>query len=101
MAGHPYTIGAYLFSQSKLFELDKQHRSKDPVHTEVVESMYQGKSVTMMDLRKRGYKHLVAEDMCRLEWQRAPVLVATNQERYTLTHERVVHFARANSTVVF
>jgi hypothetical protein len=63
--------------------------------------MYKGNTVTLGDFKAQGYKYLTFEDaQCDPSWNAAPVLVATNRERLTITHWRAQQFARDHNTVV-
>ena len=99
---HPYTVGATLFLRSAIFELTNQNRSQDSIHTTFVNRMYNHMPVTVEDFKSRGYKHFTPEDCIDdpHAWDEAPVLVATNRERYTLTHFRAVNLARNRQTYV-
>ena len=100
-ANHPYAIGSHLFTLAKWFELSKQQRSIDPIHTGLVQSNYFGKRITLNSLRNADYKVLQPSDVESDDWINAPILVSTNRERYTLTHYKAIHVARSKNTVVF
>ena len=90
--------GVDLFKQFSLTTLVEQHRSKDSTHTDLIVKMGRGEKITMEDLNR--FKKLTEEDARSEEWRAAPVLVLTNAERFDLTEERAVSFARDTGTVV-
>lgn len=100
LADHPHTIGANLFTQARWFELTQQQRSEDANHTQFVTRNYQGRRITLGEIRARGYKLLSSEDSRKKEWVGASILVSTNRERQTLTHARSIQYARLTGTVV-
>ena len=61
--------------------------------------MYKGLLVTQTDI-KSNYKLLTKEEAGHEDWIDAPVLVATNQEQFTLIEERARVFARHHGTHV-
>jgi hypothetical protein len=82
------------------FELLQQQRAiEDPPHTKMVYDTYTGKPITMMDLKQR-LKRLSSDDCKKKEWIEACVLTSTNRERFTLTHDRAIQFAKHKNTVV-
>ena len=99
--GHPYSVGSKLFTQTKWFELSKIERSVDPVHTNLVTGIYKNGRLSSMDLK--GYKHLSPSDFDSPDspWLTASIIVSTNRERFSLTHEAAVRFARAKGKLVF
>lgn len=100
LADHPHTIGANLFTQAKWFELTQQQRSEDANHTQFITQNYQGRRITLGEIKTRGYKLLSSEDSRKKEWIGASILVSTNRERQTLTHARSIQYARLTGTVV-
>ena len=98
---HPYRIGADIITNVRLYELTQQQRSIDPAHTAFVRSTYKGESISLEQLKQ--YKILSQADFLgdeAEEWMRAPVLVATNRERFTITHIRAQSFAAYKNEVV-
>jgi len=91
---HPYRMGSDILTASRWYELNQQHRSQDPLHTELIMMTYKRHRVRMPDLKDRGYKHLHSDDTAKEEWLRASALVATNRERFSLAHFRAVQLAR-------
>ena len=100
IATTPYMIGTELFTYVRWFELTQQLRSEDPAHTRFVNDTYHGTPITLESIRTQGYDILSPADNNDPEWIGAPVLVATNRERHTLTHVRAVNFATHHNTVV-
>ena len=99
-ANHPYRIGTKIMENARWFELTQQQRAaEDPEHTERVNKTYRGEPVQAFDI-KQSIQSLSPEDCSQEEWVNAPVLVATNRERFTLTHERAVAYARFHGTIV-
>jgi len=92
---HPFFVGADIVRQAKYVELDEQVRAEgDPFHVKVVERLYKGGGICRSDLEK--YKLLSEDDYKGSQagqgpldsgWHRAPTIVTTNRERYSLTHE--------------
>ena len=98
---HPYTKGSNLFSTAKWFELTKSERSLDEEHTKLIEKIYKEGSVKRDDLSR--YKHLSEDDFSDPDspWLTASIIVSTNRERYTLTHEAAVRYAAAKGKIVY
>ena len=97
---HPYRLGVDIFTKVRWFELTQQQRSAtDPVHTAFHHKTFLGGTVRMNDV-KANYKLLFPQDFQSLEWIKAPVAVATNRERHSLTHMRSIQFAKITGTVV-
>jgi hypothetical protein len=99
---HPFTVGADILMQSKLFELTEQVRTDDPEHMELVTRMYKHGTVTTSDLQQR-YKLLSAQDFEDPDspWLMAPIIVSTNRERSTLLDAASRRYAHCKGTVVF
>jgi len=105
---HPFFVGADIVRQAKYVELDEQVRAEgDPFHVKVVERLYKGGGICRSDLEK--YKLLSEDDYKGSQagqgpldsgWHRAPIIVTTNRERYSLTHEAACRFAQRCGQVV-
>ena len=99
---HPYTVGTGILTGAYWFELTEQQRSLDPRQTAFVTDTYKGRPVTMDKVRNQGGFRIFDEtDAGREEWIKAPVLVSTNRERYSLVHLRSLCFARFYGIPVF
>jgi hypothetical protein len=99
-ANHPYTIGTNLMTSVRWYEMLQQQRSvEDPEHTKMVNRTYTGKPITMMDLKRR-LKMLSSEDCKQKEWIEATVVTSTNRQKFSLTHDRAIQFARYRNSVV-
>ena len=99
-ADHPYTIGTNLMISVRWYEMLQQQRCiEDPEHTKMVNGTYRGMPISLMDLKRR-LKILSSEDCKKKEWIEASVLTATNRQRFSLTHDRAIQFARYHKTVV-
>ena len=109
--GSPVRVGCELLRHARWYELTKQERSKDAMHTKLVCDMHNGRPVDMSMLRR--YKQIDLSNILhehdknghaipwhKNPWHRAPIIVKTNRERLTLNAERCRHFAKLNSTVV-
>ena len=98
---HPYTVGARLFQSAEFLEMTEQMRSEDSEHTKVVEGMYYGKDVKLEPMIKI-YKALHPSDFEEdpIGWAEAPIIVRSNRERLSLTHDKAVHLAKLKNTVV-
>ena len=80
-------------------KLTKQQRCKsDLIHTEFIEQLGNGISVTTEMLSR--YKVLSRDDMEDKSWRYAPVLVATNRERIDIIHQQSIMFAIEHHTHV-
>ena len=97
---HPYKVGAELLTQCRLFELTQQIRSHDPRHNKFIRKTYEGRSISLLDIRNLGYRIFRKSDASQTKWVHSPILVATNRERHTLSHIRAQHFAKIHNTVV-
>lgn len=96
----PYGLGVDIMTKARWFELTQQQRSQtDPKHTGFVQRTYYGERITLDDI-KNNYKLLSSTDFQDPDWIKAPMLVSTNRERYSLTHSRAVQFAKLTGTVV-
>jgi len=100
VATTPYMVGTNLFTYCRWYELSQQLRSEDPHHSKFVTDSYRGNPITLQTIRDHNYAILSRQDNEDPEWVRAPVLVATNRERHTLSHVRAVNFATHHNTVV-
>lgn len=99
-ADSPFRIGTDLLLSARWFEMNQQQRAaEDLVHTRVVRRTYLCEKISRDDV-KDGYKCLSAEDMKDGAWLKAPVLVSTNRERFTLTHTRAKQYAKHFGKVV-
>ena len=98
---HPYSTGANLLAQARIFELTQQQRAiLDPGHIDFVSKhTYNGKPLHPNNIKER-YDIGDKETLSRLEWILAPILVSTNRERRTLTHTKCIQFAIATQQVV-
>lgn len=90
---NPRQIGQRLLIGAKWFELTEQKRSEDRVHTKSFTTTYHQEVLTMGVMKQRGYKTLSKEEHPE-EWLYASALVATNRERYSLTHHRAIDLAK-------
>jgi hypothetical protein len=90
---HPYWIGQWLLTNACWYELTEQQRSGDEGHNEVVHKTYRGETITFEDLKNRNYRILSDEDGSQEDWLRAPVLVTTNRERFTIAIQRARNLA--------
>lgn len=82
-----------IMTSLRWYELDQQAEHGDKIHADLVEKMYKSGTVHMQDLRDNGYGLLVPNDATDTEWIKAPVLVATCREVYTMTDLRAKDFA--------
>jgi hypothetical protein len=118
---HPFRVGATLLQKAYFVEMTTQMRSRDLRHSELVERMYKHEMIEAREIRD-NYKMLSQNDFaeetrsqeCRgnplgdpdidrdvsAGWAAAPILVAGNRARVTLTHEQAVNYARATNSVV-
>ncbi len=98
--GHPYRTGVDIFTKIRWFELNIQQRAiTDKIHSKFVEDTYFGEPLHLHRI-KDHIKLLSEDDMKQESWAEAPVLVATNRERYSIIHSRAVHLAKIKNTVV-
>jgi len=83
---HPFAIGTKIFMKAKWFEFIEQMRSTDSSHTTFIRELYAWHVVRTQDIIGK-YKLLCETDFSQPDsvWLTAPVLVATNRERYSLT----------------
>ena len=98
---HPYSIGARLLKNSKLFHFTQQVRTQDREHMSIVQKLYNLNPIDIGELKNK-YKLLSSGDFRNYKspWFNAPVIVATNRERNDLTHEFAIRFAKARGQVV-
>ena len=91
--------GLSLLKLFKWMVLETQHRSVDPVHTSFISKLWEGKPLVVSEFMQ--YKRFNAKDVSDdPSWLEAPLLVATNQERLSMIHERAVTYAMAHNTCV-
>jgi len=83
---HPFAIGTEFLMKAKWFELIEQMCSTNPIHTTFIRELYVWHIVQTQDIIGK-YKFLHETDFSQPDsvWLTAPVLVATNRERYTIT----------------
>ena len=93
-----YRRGVELFKLVKWVPLWEQVRSKDPVHTELIERMSKGEDITMEDLVQM--KPLTKTDMKDKLWKYATIVTATNRERIDLCHAQAQRFALENKQIL-
>ena len=100
ISNHPFSVGASLIKEARLCELNEQVRSVDEKHTKNIRNLYLGNGIKMRDLLQ--YKFLSQADYrnAKSPWLKAPIIVRTHRERFTLTHEAAVHFAKKTGTAV-
>ena len=93
--------GCTLFANFERFHLMEQQRSCDPLHSEFVQKLSEGKPIDLTDILK--YKHLSKQDIEKNpdDWTFAPVLVSTNRERLSIARMKAQLWARENNTYVF
>ena len=98
---HPYSVGANLVTNARIYELTQQQRAiLDPRHIDFVTNhTYKGKPLHPNIIKDR---YLLGDPitLSRLEWILAPILVSTNRERRTLTHTKCIQFALATGQAV-
>ena len=98
----PTRKGTELFTKAVLCQLDEQVRAdkSDPEHVSFVSRLSQGKSIAVNDLQQ--YELLSKSDFETEDspWLTAPVIVATNREKHTLTHHRCVWYAKSKGLPV-
>ena len=84
--------GLRLFQKFLYFQLTKQHRSKDPAHTEIINNMRRSGKVKMQDLKK--CKLLNEEDVAgNGDFRFATTLVTGNQERHQIINHKAKDWA--------
>ena len=92
----PNRKGTELFTKAVLCQLDEQIRAdqSDPDHIDFVTSISKGEPISVQNLQR--YKLLKQSDFESKDspWFTAPVIVATNREKHTLTHHRCVWYAK-------
>ena len=89
--------GLRLFQKFLYFELTKQHRSKDPAHTEIINNMRRSGKVKMQDLKK--CKLLNEEDVAgNGDFRFATTLVTGNQERHQIINHKAKDWASYHGT---
>ena len=78
--------GIRLFRKAICFQLTQQHRSKDPVHTEIINKMRRSGKVDLDDLKNKC-KLLKKEDVeGDGDFRFATTLVTGNEERHKINH---------------
>lgn len=90
---------ARLFTQSEWINLEQQFRFIDPIHQKLIDKMGKGGCLRESDFD--SYTAFSKQDLADKSWLIAPILVATNQERYNLTPIMCQRFARAHKKHVF
>jgi len=92
---HPFTIGTNIFTKARWFEFKEQMRSTNAIHTSFIGELYSRHPIKTEDIKTK-YQLLHQDDLtdCNSVWLTAPVLVATNRERYTLTPIRAILYAK-------
>lgn len=104
-----YRQSAQLLSKVKWCHLIEQQRNKDIRHQNLLDKFEAGEVITLKSLlgneddEDELYKRLSPEDFLDKEegWHKAPVLVSTHRERYTLTHFLAVNFAACENEMVY
>lgn len=94
----PTDIGQRFFASFKLFRLDKQYRSLDPVHSANLESLrcLDPKIFPFNHSLLANYKTFCSADvLADPEWLLAPTVVLFNQLRHSLNLEALKLFAKA------
>jgi len=83
---HPFTIGTKKFTKAKWFEFIEQMHSTNAIHTSLIGELYAWHPIRTQDIKTK-YQLLHQDDFTHSNsvWLTAPVLVATNREKYTLT----------------
>ena len=90
--------GIRLFRKAVCFQLTQQHRSKDPVHTEIIENMRKSGKVGMKDLTNIC-KLLKQEDVVGDgEFRFATTLVTGNDERQKINNCKAKDWASHHGT---
>ena len=75
--------GVNLFKTAKWYALTQQQRSKDKDHTDLINCMGKGESLSMYDIKK--YKILDQNELDDEEWAFASIVVSTNVERLDIS----------------
>ena len=91
---HPFRKGCELLQGAQWLKLTDQIRTDDPKHMELLRTMESGSQLKVSDFRP--YDLLDKEDYRDPSsgWINAPILVATNRERYTITAHMSSVFAK-------
>jgi hypothetical protein len=97
---HPFAVGASIIRDARLFELNEQVRTDDPPHMKFVTGLYRCRRPTLQDLQQIPI--LSNKDFTdpNSPWFRAPIIVLTHRERYSLTHHAAIRFAKATGKPV-
>jgi hypothetical protein len=95
---HPYRNGVNIITKASRRQLTQQVRATDPAQVALVQKLFEGQKLSAKDFAH--YKCLSENDLKNEDWVDAPVLTATNRERFTLTHNLAVARARLRKTVV-
>lgn len=117
-----YRQAAKLLCDAKWCHLKEQHRNKDEWHQALLTMFENGSCISMNDIRihpatkdkqkkkkmhalakEDRYKRLSENDFADKKegWHKAPVLVSTHRERYTLTHFLALNFAAREGQRVY
>ena len=105
--GGTYSIGTSrrrgcdLFAGCKRFHMTSQQRaSGDLKHTQFINKLSNGKSITMKDINH--YQRLAKADIEQFpeQWKYAPILVASNRERINIIQRKAMLYAKDFDTHV-
>jgi hypothetical protein len=92
--------GLRLIQKATCFQLTQQHRSKDPVHTEIIENMRRSGRVSAFDL-KHKCKLLSREDVeGDGDFRFATTLVTGNEERHKINYLKATEWASHRNTLL-
>jgi len=97
---HPFNVGASLIRKARLVSMNQQVRTQDPVHTSTVSNLFQGRGTTLQRLRKISLLAKADFNCLGSPWLRAPIVVSTNRERFSLVPAYAIRFATLTGTVV-
>jgi hypothetical protein len=95
---HPFRTGVNIIKNVKRRQLTQQVRATDPAQVALVQKLFEGKQLSVQDFVP--YSNLSQNDLNNEDWIDAPVLTATNRERYTFTHMLAKARACLRKTVV-
>ena len=93
-----YVRGVNLFKTSKWYALTQQQRSKDKDHTDLINHMGNGESLSMDDIKKD--KSIDQNELDDEEWAFAPIIVSTNHERLDIFEIQAKRYAKQHKTHV-
>ena len=98
--GHPNAGGARLVFHLRIVQLTDHVCVHDNVHARFLKNMYGGKSISVQDVK--NYPLLSDSDYTDLDspWYLAPILVTCNNDKYDMTHEACIRYAKAHNTHV-